>query len=120
MKSRLERQVGTMDHPVYNCNVTTALVYPYGLSQWTHLLARCALAPRSPCSDLRSASVRSRYPERESPKSPFKSRVLPSGDLKIWKSPYLCIDSADPELRWAPTLALKPFPGANPGTLGSA
>lgn len=73
-------QVGTMDHPIYNCNATTALVYPYGLSQWTHHL-------------------HSRYPAHESPKSPFKSKILPNGDLKIWKSPYLCIESDNPELR---------------------
>lgn len=76
----VRQEIGTMDHPVYNCNTTTSLVYPYSLSQVTPLL-------------------HTRFPPKESPKSPFKSRILPNGDLKIWKNPYLCLASEDPELR---------------------
>jgi len=35
----VRQEVGTMAHPVFNCNITTALTYPYGLSQWTPLMS---------------------------------------------------------------------------------
>ena len=77
----VRQEVGTMTHPTFNCNKTTALTYPYGLSQWTPFLA-------------------DRYEAYESPKDAFKSKILPNGDLKIWKNPYLCIESDKDELKF--------------------
>jgi len=77
----VRQEIGTMSHPVHNCNKTSALEYPYGLSMVTPFFSHT-------------------FSTEEPRKSPYKSRILPNGDLKIWKSPYLCIASDDPELRF--------------------
>jgi len=75
----VRQEIGTMNHPTFNCNKTSSLTYPYSLSMWTQHLHQY-------------------YPETELRKSPFKSKILPNGDLKIWKSPYLCIASQEDDL----------------------
>jgi hypothetical protein len=76
------KEIGTMNDTKFNCNATSELVYPYSLS---------------PIKYLPDGVV---TPENTFMKGNYKSKMLPSGDLRVWKQTYLCIDHEDEEYNY--------------------